>query len=57
MKTFLEYIREEGESALPANSISGGKIAGTIGDPPVNKQMLKKYKETNSLFRRKLLQK
>jgi len=39
-----EQVEEEGE---PTNNVSGGKIAGTIGDPPVYPK--NKYKAQNEI--------
>lgn len=62
MKTFHQFlqIREEGEAAsvVYANAIGGGFIAGAPPDqPPVSVKAQKKYKTSNSLFKRRPLEK
>jgi hypothetical protein len=42
---FEEMIEEDGEA--PTNNVSGGKIAGAIGDPPVKPK--NKYKAQNEI--------
>ena len=39
MKSFYDFYEEM--MAAPTNSVGGGQIAGTVGDPPVDKKKKK----------------
>ena len=45
-----ELFKEEGEA--PTNNVSGGKIAGTVGDPPVYPK--NKYRSNNEIDSKKI---
>ena len=47
MKTFKQFITHEETTAVAANAVGRGDIAGTVGDPPVSKKKQKEYKAKN----------
>jgi len=43
MKKFKDFVKEEGEGAVPTNAVgTGGDVAGLTGDPPVYPPVSKK---------------
>jgi len=54
MKKFKDFVKEEGEGAVPANAVGPGEgVAGLTGDPPVSlpvsKKKQKEYIKAKSL--------
>lgn len=50
MKKFKDFVKEEGEGAVPANAVGPGEgVAGLTGDPPVSKKKQKEYIKQNIL--------
>ena len=42
MKKFKDFVKEEGEGAVPANAVGPGEgVAGLTGDPPVYPEILR----------------
>lgn len=50
MKTFREFIKEDGIGAVPANAVGDGKnVAGVTGDPIKKKGILKTVRRKNCI--------